>query len=144
MKWATPGCRTSRNSGRRTRSVIGKDILSPPHAIYWPTMLHAMGFSDDEIPQLVVHGWWNLRGGKISKSLGNVIDPDCAGRTFTPDGLRFYLMKTSPPAMTPTSAMNASSWPTTRISAAASATCSTATLKMANNYRAWRAEHRWL
>lgn len=73
--------------------VIGKDILSPPHAIYWPTMLHAMGFSDDEIPQLIVHGWWNLRGGKISKSLGNVIDPNVLADTFTPDGLRFYLMK---------------------------------------------------
>lgn len=73
--------------------VIGKDILSPPHAIYWPTMLHAMGFSDAEIPQLIVHGWWNLRGGKISKSLGNVIDPNVLADTFTPDGLRFYLMK---------------------------------------------------
>ncbi len=73
--------------------VIGKDILSPPHAIYWPIMLHAMGFSDDEIPQLVVHGWWNLRGGKISKSLGNVIDPSALADTFTADGLRFYLMK---------------------------------------------------
>ena len=73
--------------------VIGKDILSPPHAIYWPTMLHAMGFSDDDIPQLIVHGWWNLRGGKISKSLGNVIDPNVLADTFTPDGLRFYLMK---------------------------------------------------
>ncbi|MDB6140342.1 MAG: methionyl-tRNA synthetase [Verrucomicrobiaceae bacterium] len=73
--------------------VIGKDILSPPHAIYWPTMLHAMGFSDEEIPQLIVHGWWNLRGGKISKSIGNVIDPNALADTFTPDGLRFYLMK---------------------------------------------------
>ena len=73
--------------------IIGKDILSPPHAIYWSTMLHAMGFSDDEIPQLIVHGWWNLRGGKISKSLGNVIDPNVLADTFTPDGLRFYLMK---------------------------------------------------
>ena len=73
--------------------VIGKDILSPPHAIYWPTMLHAMGFKDEEIPQLIVHGWWNLRGGKISKSLGNVIDPNVLADTFTPDGLRFYLMK---------------------------------------------------
>ena len=73
--------------------VIGKDILSPPHAIYWPTMLHAMGFSDDEMPRLIVHGWWNLRGGKISKSVGNVIDPNVLADTFTPDGLRFYLMK---------------------------------------------------
>ncbi len=73
--------------------VIGKDILSPPHAIYWPAMLHAMGFSDAEMPRLVVHGWWNLRGGKISKSLGNVIDPGALADTFTADGLRFYLMR---------------------------------------------------
>ncbi len=73
--------------------VIGKDILSPPHAINWPTMLHAMRFSDAEMPRLVVHGWWNLRGGKISKSVGNVIDPVALADTFTPDGLRFYLMK---------------------------------------------------
>lgn len=73
--------------------VIGKDILSPPHAIYWPTMLHAMGFSDEQMPRLVVHGWWNIRGGKISKSLGNVIDPNVLAGTFTADGLRFYLMR---------------------------------------------------
>jgi methionyl-tRNA synthetase len=73
--------------------VIGKDILSPPHAIYWPIMLHALGFSDEEMPRLIVHGWWNLRGGKISKSLGNVIDPNALADTFTPDGLRYYLMR---------------------------------------------------
>jgi methionyl-tRNA synthetase len=73
--------------------VIGKDILSPPHAIYWPIMLRALGFKDAEIPRLIVHGWWNLRGGKISKSLGNVIDPNQLANTFTPDGLRYYLMR---------------------------------------------------
>ena len=73
--------------------IIGKDILIPAHAIYWTIMLHALGFADDQIPKLVVHGWWNLRGGKISKSLGNVIDPVALADTFTPDGLRFYLMK---------------------------------------------------
>jgi methionyl-tRNA synthetase len=73
--------------------IIGKDILIPAHAIYWTIMLHALGFADDQIPRLVVHGWWNLRGGKISKSLGNVIDPIALADTFTPDGLRFYLMK---------------------------------------------------
>jgi methionyl-tRNA synthetase len=73
--------------------VIGKDILSPPHAIYWPIMLHALGFPDEEMPRLVVHGWWNLKGGKISKSLGNVVDPVALADTFTPDGLRYYLMR---------------------------------------------------
>ena len=55
--------------------IIGKDILVPAHAVYWPIMLHALGFSDEQMPRLVVHGWWNVRGAKMSKSLGNVIDP---------------------------------------------------------------------
>lgn len=73
--------------------VIGKDILVPAHAVYWPIMLHALGFSDAEIPRLIVHGWWNVKGAKMSKTLGNVIDPSVLADTFTPDGLRYYLMR---------------------------------------------------
>jgi methionyl-tRNA synthetase len=73
--------------------VIGKDILVPPHAVYWPIMLHALGFEDGQIPRLVVHGWWNVKGAKMSKSLGNVIDPVALSRIFTADGLRYYLMR---------------------------------------------------
>jgi len=73
--------------------VIGKDILVPAHAIYWPIMLHAMGFSDEQIPRLIVHGWWNVKGQKMSKSLGNVVDPNNVSDIFTADGLRFYLMR---------------------------------------------------
>ncbi len=39
------------------------------------------------------HGWWNIKGAKMSKSLGNVIDPKNLAGTFTPDGLRYYLMR---------------------------------------------------
>jgi methionyl-tRNA synthetase len=56
--------------------VIGKDILIPAHGVYWPIMLKSLGFADDEIPTLLVHGWWNISGAKMSKSLGNVVDPD--------------------------------------------------------------------
>ncbi len=56
--------------------VIGKDILIPAHGVYWPIMLKALGFADADIPPLLVHGWWNISGAKMSKSLGNVIDPD--------------------------------------------------------------------
>ncbi len=56
-------------------------------------MLHALGFSDEEMPKLIVHGLWNVRGAKMSKSLGNVIDPNNLANTFTPDGLRYYLMR---------------------------------------------------
>ena len=50
--------------------IIGKDILVPAHGIYWLIMLHAIGFPDDQMPQLLVHGWWNLAGAKMSKSEG--------------------------------------------------------------------------
>src|SRR5205807_5784463 len=55
--------------------IIGKDILVPAHGIYWLIMLHAIGFPDAQMPQLLVHGWWNLAGAKMSKSVGNIVDP---------------------------------------------------------------------
>ncbi|MBV9488366.1 MAG: methionine--tRNA ligase, partial [Verrucomicrobia bacterium] len=73
--------------------VIGKDILVPAHGIYWPVMLHAMGFADDQMPKLLVHGWWNVAGAKMSKSLGNVIDPFDVIQRYGADALRFYLMR---------------------------------------------------
>lgn len=73
--------------------IIGKDILVPAHGIYWPCMLHAMGFPDEQIPQLLVHGWWNIRGEKMSKSLGNVVDPDQLADKFGIDALRYYLVR---------------------------------------------------
>ena len=72
--------------------IIGKDILVPAHGIYWLIMLHAMGFADDALPQLLVHGWWNLGGAKMSKSAGNVIDPFLLIEKYGADALRYYLM----------------------------------------------------
>ena len=72
--------------------IIGKDILVPAHGIYWLTMLHALGFSDEEMPRLVVHGWWNISGAKMSKSLGNVVDPDVLADKYGNEALRYYLM----------------------------------------------------
>ena len=72
--------------------VIGKDILIPAHGVYWPVMLKALGFSDDEMPTLLVHGWWNIAGAKMSKSLGNVIDPDALADKYSAEALRYYLM----------------------------------------------------
>ncbi len=72
--------------------VIGKDILIPAHGVYWPIMLHALGFADDGIPTLLVHGWWNSRGEKMSKSVGNVIDPDDYAERYGAEALRYYLM----------------------------------------------------
>jgi len=72
--------------------IIGKDILIPAHGIYWPIMLHALGFPDDQMPKFLVHGWWNISGAKMSKSLGNVIDPDSLADKYGAEALRFYLM----------------------------------------------------
>jgi methionyl-tRNA synthetase len=73
--------------------VIGKDILVPAHGIYWPVMLHALGFADDQIARLLVHGYINSSGAKMSKSLGNVVDPDALADKYGAEALRFYLMR---------------------------------------------------
>lgn len=72
--------------------VIGKDILIPAHGVYWPIMLHALGFPDSEIPSLLVHGWWNIAGAKMSKSLGNTVDPALLVQRYGPGAVRYYLM----------------------------------------------------
>ncbi len=72
--------------------VIGKDILIPAHGIYWLIMLHALGFPDEQMPKFLVHGWWNITGAKMSKSLGNVVDPNELADKYGPEALRYYLM----------------------------------------------------
>lgn len=72
--------------------VIGKDILVPAHGVYWLCMLKAMGFTDEQMPRLLVHGYINSDGEKMSKSLGNVIDPFALAERFGTDALRYYLM----------------------------------------------------
>jgi methionyl-tRNA synthetase len=77
--------------------VIGKDIMVPAHGVYWPIMLKAIGFTDDEMPQLLVHGWWNSRNAageseKMSKSLGNVVDPDALADKYGAGAVRYYLV----------------------------------------------------
>jgi methionyl-tRNA synthetase len=72
--------------------ILGKDILVPAHGIYWLIMLHAIGFPDEAIPQLLVHGWWNMSGTKMSKSLGNIVDPNALADKYGVDALRYYLM----------------------------------------------------
>jgi len=72
--------------------IIGKDILVPAHGIYWLIMLHAIGFSNDQMPQLLVHGWWNIGGAKMSKSVGNIVDPFVLADKYGVEALRYYLM----------------------------------------------------
>ena len=72
--------------------IIGKDILVPAHGVYWLIMLHAIGFPDEAMPQLLVHGWWNLGGAKMSKSAGNVIDPFILADKYGAEAVRYYLI----------------------------------------------------
>ena len=72
--------------------IIGKDILVPAHGIYWLIMLHAIGFPNNQMPQLLVHGWWNLGGAKMSKSAGNVVDPNALVEKYGTEAVRYYLM----------------------------------------------------
>ena len=71
--------------------VIGKDILVPPHSVYWPIMLHAIGCP---LPKsLLVHGWWLSKGEKMSKSLGNIVNPLDLVEKFGADSFRYFLMR---------------------------------------------------
>jgi methionyl-tRNA synthetase len=73
--------------------LIGKDILRF-HAVYWPALLMAAGL---ELPEHVfVHGFLLLDGEKMSKSLGNVLDPFAVIERYGPDALRFYLLRDVP------------------------------------------------
>lgn len=73
--------------------IIGKDILIPAHGIYWLIMLHALGFSDDQMPRFLVHGFWNMGGARMSKSTGNTADPAVLAAQYSPEALRYYLMR---------------------------------------------------
>jgi methionyl-tRNA synthetase len=88
-----PDFRKLWHEGPRALHILGKDILVPAHGIYWPCMLHAMGFESGEMPQLLVHGWWNIRGEKMSKSLGNIVDPGELADRFGPEAVRYYLVR---------------------------------------------------
>ena len=70
--------------------LIGKDILTT-HAVYWPTMLMS---ADIELPQSIfAHGWWLMGESKMSKSIGNVINPMDLIDDYGVDPVRYYLMR---------------------------------------------------
>ncbi|MDR0678763.1 MAG: methionine--tRNA ligase [Puniceicoccales bacterium] len=72
--------------------VIGKDILAPAHAVYWPIMLHAVGLPPPR--HLLVHGWWLARGGaKMSKSEGNAVRPMDYAAAYGPDAFRYFVLR---------------------------------------------------
>jgi methionyl-tRNA synthetase len=76
-----------------TIHLVGKDILRF-HAVYWPAFLMAAGFA---LPGTVYgHGWWLRDDTKMSKSKGNVLDPQTILKTFGPDPLRYFLLREIP------------------------------------------------
>lgn len=72
-------------------NVIGKDILVPPHAVYWPIMLHASGLPPPKA--LLVHGWWLQSGAKMSKSTGEAVNPLALIEQFGVDAFRYFLLR---------------------------------------------------
>jgi methionyl-tRNA synthetase len=74
-----------------TYHVIGKDILLPPHSVYWPIMLHAAGLP---LPGgIIAHGWWMQSGSKMSKSTGNALNPLDLVTEFGVDAFRYFLIR---------------------------------------------------
>lgn len=77
-------------SNGKVTHVIGKDILRF-HAIIWPAMLMSAGI---KLPDTVAaHGWWTVEGEKMSKSLGNVVNPEEEIEKYGLDAFRYYLMR---------------------------------------------------
>ena len=74
--------------------LIGKDILTT-HSVYWPTMLKAM---DLPLPKTIfAHGWWLTGNTKMSKSLGNVVDPMAMIDRAGVDAFRYFLLSEMSP-----------------------------------------------
>ncbi|MDO8358229.1 MAG: methionine--tRNA ligase, partial [Nitrospirota bacterium] len=73
--------------------LVGKDILTT-HAVYWSTMLMALNLP---LPETIfAHGWWTVDGEKMSKSRGNVVDPNKMIDEFGADAFRYFLFKEVP------------------------------------------------
>ena len=70
--------------------LVAKDILKP-HAVFWPAMLKAAGLP--LYRHLNVHGYWLVRDTKMSKSLGNVVDPLSMSQQFGIDAFRYFLLR---------------------------------------------------
>lgn len=73
--------------------MVGKDIVRF-HAVYWPAFLMSAGLPPPK--RVFAHGWWTNEGQKISKSLGNVIDPLELVERYGLDPVRYFLMREVP------------------------------------------------
>ncbi len=90
LSYARPGEDLTEKFWPATVHLIGKDILKF-HAVIWPAMLMAAGI---EVPRKVtIHGYLTLGEHKMSKSLGNVIEPFHVAEVYGSDALRFYVLR---------------------------------------------------
>jgi methionyl-tRNA synthetase len=90
LSYAHPGEDLTQRFWPASCHVIAKDILRF-HTVYWPALLLAAGL---ELPERVfVHGYLLMEGEKMSKSLGNVLDPFAVIERYGADALRFYLLR---------------------------------------------------
>ena len=72
--------------------VVGKDIIRF-HCVIWPLMLLALGLP---LPEIIAHGWWKVNDQKMSKSLGNTVDPFELVKRYGVDPLRYFLLREVP------------------------------------------------
>jgi len=73
--------------------IMAKDIIRH-HAIYWPIILKALEL---EMPKTIfAHGWWTFKGEKMSKSKGNIVDPNYVIGAYGKDTLRYFLLREIP------------------------------------------------
>ena len=73
--------------------LIGKDILWF-HTVYWPSFLMSAGLP--LATTVFAHGWWTVGGKKMSKTLGNVVDPGRVAELYGSDALRYFLLREVP------------------------------------------------
>jgi methionyl-tRNA synthetase len=73
--------------------MVGKDILRF-HAVYWPAFLMAANIEPPK--RIIAHGWWTINGEKMSKSIGNVIDPFKLIEQYGLDYVRYFLLREVP------------------------------------------------
>ena len=73
--------------------LIGKDILRH-HALYWPIILKALGVPPPRT--IFAHGWWMIQGEKMSKSKGNIVEPEAVVKAYGLDVLRYFLLRDVP------------------------------------------------
>ncbi len=89
-RYLAPSAQEQINWWPADHHIVGKDILTT-HAVYWSTMLMAL-----EMPlprNIFAHGWWTVEGRKMSKSLGNVVDPFEVIKTYGADAFRYFLFR---------------------------------------------------